>query len=163
MIHIECVSNVEFLIIVWQAKNAHIVERNILSEQFIGRGEKLVKKILDNPWGITGVNAQVNITKLIPASALKDYDQEILNHNFDFLALRRNLKHIVIEVNYKHGDKAAKKWTNIFVPLLKQFDYDIMTVDDYECVNLFKEHNKPTYLDIIDMVMAFKKAKIKIG
>jgi len=136
---------------------------SVTNEQFIGRGEKLIKKILINPWGITGVNSQVNITKLIPASALKDYDQEILNHNFDFLALRKNLKHIVIEVNYKHGDKAAKKWSNIFVPLLKQFDYDVMTVDDYDSVNIFKEHNKPTYLDIIDMVMAFKKAKIKIG
>ena len=132
-------------------------------EQFIGRGEKLVKKILDNPWGITGVNTQVNITKLIPADALKDCDQEILNHNFDLLAIRRNLRHIVIEVNYKHGEKAAQKWRTIFVPLLKQFQYDYMTIDDYDCLNIFKEHNKPTYDDIIDMVNAFKKAKIKIG
>ena len=134
-----------------------------MSEQFIGKGEKLVHKILQNPWGITGVRPQVNITRVIPPSECKLLGEEILKHNFDFLAIRRNLKHIVIEVNYKHKEKAARKARQIFKPLLEKYEYDYMTIDDYDCESIFKPHSKPTYQDIIDMTNQFKKAGIKIG
>ncbi len=133
------------------------------NEQFIGRGEKLVKKILDNPWGIEGVRPQVNIRRVLPVAECDLLDEEILKHNFDFLCIRRNLKHIVVEVNYKHGEKAAQKARTIFEPLLKQYDYDYLTIDDYDCISIFKPHSKPTYDDIIDMTNQFKKAGIKIG
>ncbi len=134
-----------------------------MDEQYIGRGEKLCLKILNNPWGISGVRTQINITKLIPPDECAILDEEILKHNFDFLAIRKNLKHIVIEVNYKHKEKAARKARQIFEPLLKRFEYDYMTIDDWDCDSIFKPHSKPTYKDVIDMTNQFKKAGIKIG
>jgi len=125
--------------------------------------KKLCLKILNNPWGITGVNSQVNITKLIPASECELLDEEILKHNFDFLAIRKNLRFIVIEVNYKHKEKAAQKARQIFKPLLERYEYDYMTIDDWDCLSIFKPHSTPTYDDIIDMTNQFKKAGIKIG
>ncbi len=134
-----------------------------MDEQYIGRGEKLCHKILNNPWGISGVNSQVNITKLIPSDECDLLDEEILKHNFDFLAIRPNLRHIVIEVNYKHREKAAQKARQIFKPLLERYEYDYMTIDDWDCDSIFKPHKMPTYDDIIDMTNQFKKAGIKIG
>ena len=134
-----------------------------MDEQYIGRGEKLCLKILNNPWGLSGVRPQVNITKLIPAAECDLLDEEILHHNFDFLAIRKNLRHVVIEVNYKHKEKAARKARQIFKPLLERYEYDYMTIDDWDCQNIFKPHSKPTYNDIIDMTNQFKKAGIKIG
>jgi len=133
------------------------------NEQFIGRGEKLVKRILENPWNIEEVKSQVNITKLIPASALEYYDQEILNHNFDFVAIRKNLKHLVIEVNYKHREKAAKKWKTIFVPLLEESGYVPVTIDDYDCDSLFSDHTMLNYRDIKDVANQFKKAGVTLN
>ena len=112
-----------------------------MSEQFIGRGEKLCLKILNNPWGIQGINSQVNITRLIPPDECAFLDEEILKHNFDFLAIRPDLKHIVIEVNYKHKEKAARKARQIFKPLLERYEYDYMTIDDWDCLSIFKPHS----------------------
>ena len=134
-----------------------------MSEEYIGRGEKLCYKILKNPWGINGVTPQVNITRLLPPDECALLDEEILKHNFDFLAIRQNLRFIVIEVNYKHKEKAARKARQIFKPLLEKYDYDYMTIDDWDCMSIFKPHSKPTYDDIIDMTNQFKKAGIKIG
>ena len=134
-----------------------------MSEQFIGKGEKLVYKILDNPWGIEGVRPQVNISRVLPKDEFDLLDEEIQKHNFDFLCIRRNLKHIIVEVNYKHKEKAAQKARQIFKPLLEKYEYDYLTIDDYDCESIFKPHSKPTYKDIIDMTNQFKKAGIKIG
>ena len=134
-----------------------------INEQFIGRGEKLVKRILENPWNIEEVKAQVNITKLIPSSGLEYYDQEILNHNFDFVAIRKNLKSLVIEVNYKHREKAAKKWQTIFVPLLEQFGYYPVIIDDYDCDSLFSDHSMVNYRDIKDVANQLKKAGVALN
>ena len=145
-----------------QEMNMSVLYGEKLLNKFIGRGEDNVKIILQRLFPHSVIKIQIPIQSLIRNEDYNFLDQEIKNHKFD-LVMYNGPHTLVIEVNYKHGDKAAKKWTNIFVPLLKHHEYDVMTVDDYDCVNIFKDHYKPTYLDVIDMVMAFKKAKIKIG
>ncbi len=131
--------------------------------EFIGRGENLVQSILENPWGITGVIPQQNISKMIPSSAFDLLDKEIQNHNFDFVCIRKDMPWLVIEVNYKHKEKAAKKWREIFTPLLIEHGYLPVTIDDYDCESLFKEHSTVNYRDIKDICNQFKKAGVKIG
>ena len=135
--------------------------------QFIGRGEVLSQKIVWKFLDCEEINEQVNITKLIPWNELKDLDPEILNHNFDFVVRRPMSKpDIVVEVNYKHKEKAARKWSLIFVPLLKKYDYEYMTIDDYDCrekglfyLNSKKEH-KICWDDHRDIIDALEKAGV---
>ncbi len=130
---------------------------------FIGRGERLVSKLLQNPFGISHLTPQVNIRTILPSHIYESLDEEIQKHNFDFIATRRNLPNLIIEVNYKHGEKAARKARTIFKPLAEENGYDYLTIDDYECLTLFKEFGHPTYQDVIDLVFAFKTAGIKLG
>jgi len=133
----------------------------------IGRGEILSQKILWKFLDCEEINEQVNITKLIPDSEWAVLDPEILNHNFDFIIKRPMSKpDIVVEVNLGHREKAAKKWRLIFVPLLKQYGYEFMTIDDYDCrdkglfyLNSKKEH-KISWDDYRDIIDSLEKAGI---
>lgn len=133
--------------------------------QFIGRGERLVRSLLTNPFSIQDIFGQVPLENLIPRPRWNLLDEEVQKHKFDFVAVRHNHKKLVIEVNYKHGEKSAKKWNNIFVPLLKEFGYDVLTVDDYNCDTLFsnlKRDIHPSYSDLNDLINALKVGKIEI-
>jgi len=142
-------------------------------QRYIGRGEVLSQKIIWKLLSCVEIYEQVNITKLITLSELKDLDPEILKHNFDFVIKRpMNKPDIVVEVNYGHKEKAAKKWRLIFVPLLKKYGYDFMTIDDYDCrsslpgekglfhLNSKKEH-EPSWNDWRDIIDSLEKAGIK--
>lgn len=135
--------------------------------QFIGRGEVLSQKILWKFLDCEEIYEQVNITKVIPISFMLNMDQEILNHNFDFLIHRTIKKDIVVEVNYKHKEKAARKWRQIFVPLLQEAGYEFITIDDYDCrkkglfyLNSKKEHEL-SWDDYRDVIDALEKSGVK--
>ena len=68
-------------------------------------------------------------------------DQEFKNHNCD-LVMYDGPKTIVIEVNYKHGEKAAQKWSEIFAPLIRKAGKIPVTIEDYNCEVLFSDSNK---------------------
>ena len=97
-------------------------------------------------------------------------DQEIKNHKFDFVIYRKT-DIIVLEVNYKHGPKAAQKWVDIFIPLLKSstkfghLKIIPITIDDYDCRSLFnlnsKKQHKITWDDYRDIIDALEKAGVK--
>lgn len=124
-------------------------------EQFIGRGEKEIQKILQGLFPKGEVSTQVPLYSLIKDEDYEILDQEIKNHNFD-LVLYLGLNVLVIEVNYKHGEKAAKKWSEIFTPLLLKAERTPVTIDDYNCEFIFSDskrlkEKKPwgSYIDII--------------
>jgi len=134
--------------------------------QYIGRGELPSKKILLKLLPCVGIQGQVNIKDVVLPEDYAILDQEIKNHNFDWVVRRTNLPDIVIEVNYSHKEKAARKWRQIFVPMIKRAGILYMTIDDYDCrakglfyLNSKKEHHISwdDYRDIID---SFEKVGI---
>ena len=123
--------------------------------KFIGRGENEVKKILGILFPRANISAQVPIELLIKSEDYKLLDQEIKNHKFD-LVVYNGPNTLVVEVNYKHKEKAAKKWSNIFTNLLINSFKIPVTIDDYNCEYLFSDSKKlkqknpwGSYIDII--------------
>ena len=123
--------------------------------QFIGRAEKQVKKILEEIYPFTLIIPQYPIRKLIPNSDYQRFDEEIQKHSFDMVVF--NPVKLIVEVNYKHGEKAARKWRTIFVPMINNLHLIPVTVDDYECDSIFRHDinstkplNKADYQDVIN-------------
>ncbi len=124
-------------------------------DDFIGRGENEVKRIFQALFPQSAIYAQVPISLLISSKEYELLDQEIKNHKFD-LVVYNGPNVLVIEVNYKHKEKAAKKWRNIFTNLLINAQKTPITIDDYNCEYLFSDSErlkkkKPwgSYLDVI--------------
>jgi len=122
---------------------------------FIGRGENEVKKILQALFPNADISAQVPIELLIRMKDFEILDQEFKNHKFD-LVLYNGPNILVIEVNYKHKEKAAKKWSNIFTNLIINNGKIPVTIEDYNCEFLFSDSKRLTqknpwgpYLDVI--------------
>lgn len=132
---------------------------------FIGRAEKLSKKILLKQLQCIGIEQQVNIKSIISKEDYDFLDEEVQNHNFDLVMRRTHAKDIVIEVNYKHGEKIANKIRRIFKPLVEQSGYLFLEIHDWECETLFwlntKKEHPVTWQDYIDVINALKTAGIK--
>ncbi len=133
--------------------------------QFIGRGEETVESILQqlfhlnartfSQYPIRGI-----VTELDEFGSLSD---EVKKHKFDFYVRRDNKQSLIIEVNYKHGDKADKKWNNIFVPLIRRKDMIPVTIDDFSCESLFKDMYHPITLgDWRDVLQALIHAEVEL-
>jgi len=79
---------------------------------------------------------------------------------------RRNKPHLIVEINFKHGEQAAKKWREIFEPMLKRYKHDILLIQDYECDYLFKPEDYTKHVlswnDVLDVCNALKLSKISI-
>jgi hypothetical protein len=131
--------------------------------QFIGRGENLSIKILLRLFPYSKIESQVPISKVITPEQYHSLDEVYKKHKFDFF-IDIN-KWLAVEVNYKHGNKAAEKWANVFLPLLKKNGLLGMTIDDYDCRTLFKlnskKEHKVTWDDFRDIIDALEKAGIK--
>ena len=139
------------------------------NNQFVGRGEKLFKNIIQRIYPESIVIPQVNIGALIFPSDFNELDQEFRNHNVDFVVRvseSADSQIIIAEINYKHGDKAAKKWSGVFSPLLQKAGYIPLTVDDYDCreKGIFylnsKDEHIPTWDDWRDVIDALEKAGV---
>lgn len=122
---------------------------------FIGRGEKEVKEILQVLFPKAVVAEQVPIIKLIKSEEYNILDQEVKNHKFDLVAYV-GFNTLVIEVNYKHKEKAAQKWRTIFTKVLVDSGKIPVTIDDYNCEYLFSDSKKliknnpwGNYIDVI--------------
>lgn len=123
-----------------------------MNTDFIGRGEVEVKKILQAFFPSGVVSIQVPLYRLINEEDYDILDQEIKNHKFD-LVVYMGMNILVVEVNYKHGEKAARKWSEIFVPLLRKAGRIPVTIEDYNCEYLFSDTKKKkpwgSHLDIL--------------
>jgi len=142
-----------------------------LSEsKYIGRGEVLTENILYRLLQVMGITPQVNIEKIVLDEDYEILDQEIKNHNFDFVmsAVGTSRKNgVVIEVNYKHKEKAAKKWRQILVPMIERAGYLYLTINHWDCrkrglfwLNSKKEHPVVTWDDVRDIIDALETAGI---
>lgn len=136
--------------------------------QFIGRAEPEVLEILKQIYPNTLIIPQYPIRKLIPFSWYNGLGEETKKHKFDFVVFTHTL--LVIEVNYKHGEKAAKKWRQIFAPMIKELSNPCaipVTIDDYECLTLFKHtrtnHTKLRKSDYTDVINALQTARVCVN
>lgn len=131
---------------------------------FIGRAEKEVEEILTRLLLPDLIRVQVSLKEIINTSEFYILGKEVQKHIFDLLVVRRDKPDIIVEINYKHKEKAAKKWREIFEPLLKKHGYDILLIHDYECDYLFKPQDYIkhilSYNDMIDVINALKTQKI---
>jgi hypothetical protein len=126
---------------------------------FIGRGEAVVQKILEQFYPTAAIIPQYPVKKLIPEIEWGLWNPEHLNHKFDFMVDKGHGYKYIIEVNYKHGAKADKKSHKIWQPFLNEQEIILVRIDDWECKSLFKkEHQKPTWDDYIDVINAMKLA-----
>lgn len=112
-----------------------------MSEQFIGLGEKEAKSILQKLFPKAVVAPQVPLQRLIPSAEFLRLNEEVQKHKFD-LVVYNGPNILVIEINYKHGEKAAKKWSNIFTNLLVNSGKIPVTIDDYNCEYLFSKSTR---------------------
>lgn len=138
-----------------------------MSNNFIGRGEILTKKVLLRLINCIGIQGQVNIKHIILPEYYEVLDPEIQNHNFDLVLRRTHGKDIVIEVNYRHKEKAARKSRQIFEPMVKSAGYEYLTIDDYDCrkrgifwLSTDKKHLAVTWEDFRDIIDSLEKAGI---
>jgi len=135
-------------------------------DEFVGRAEKLVKKILQSLLDPIEIRTQVKLQDLIPYDEYILFDTEFQKHKFDMVVEQKNKKLIVVEVNYKHGTKAAFKWNNVFDALLRKHGHLILLVKDYECDYLFKPQDyskhKVSWYDVIDVIHALNMANIHV-
>lgn len=126
-----------------------------MGSNYIGRGEPEVEKVLQALFPDARIFSQVPIESLIKDKEFAELSDEVKKHKFDF-AVHTPTNTIVVEVNYKHGEKAAKKWQHIFVDLLVDNGHLPVTIEDYNCEYLFTKskrltHKKPwgPYIDVI--------------
>lgn len=140
------------------------------SNQFIGKGEVLTGEFLKILFPNYSVIPQFPIRRIFFRDLLgwNILSTEVQKHNFDFLVSNTELKkYYAIEVNYKHKEKAAKKWRNIFVPILLKNGIIPVAINDYDCKRLFKsitklEHYAEALDDIITAIRIAEKENKKL-
>lgn len=133
--------------------------------KYIGRGEVRVRDMLLKLFDCE-IAQQVNIKKIIYPEDYDFLDQEVKNHNFDLVMIPTHGKPVVIEINFKHGEKIAEKLRRVIVPLVKKRGYLYMEINDWDCVqrglfwlNSNKEH-PPTWNDVKDVINALEISEI---
>ena len=126
-----------------------------LSEQFIGRAERHVGKILRHLFPEMSVSTQMPLWTAISDEDFLNLGEEFKKHKFDFVMYNGPMT-IVIEVNYKHGEKAAQKWSDVFAPLIRKAGKIPVTIEDYNCEVLFSDSLRDSnvipwgaYIDVI--------------
>jgi len=131
---------------------------------FIGRAEKEAQSIFKKLFNTDNISSQVSLQQLIPTEEFNWLNEEVQKHKFDLYVCDFRL---IIEINYKHGEKAARKWRTIFKPLLEQYHYQTLTIDDYECESLFEPQDyskhKSSWNDYNDIINAIITQKIAIN
>lgn len=146
------------------------VEHGILAldNPYIGRAEPEVFQILSEIYPDTLIIPQHPIQKLIPYSWYNGLSQENKQHKFDFVVFTKTL--LVVEVNFKHKEKAAIKWRRIFAPMIEELTNPKaipVPIKDYESLTLFK-HTKTNHKPLIkqdyqDVLMALKMAGVCVN
>lgn len=132
---------------------------------FIGRAEPEVEFILTRLLDASLIKTQVPLRSLINDSEYFTLSEEVQKHKFDMIIYRRAKDPIlVVEVNYKHKEKAAKKWRTIFEPMLKRYGHQTLTINDYECDHLFQPQDyskhKLSWRDVVDVCYALELSNI---
>jgi hypothetical protein len=134
---------------------------------FVGRGERRVQRILESLFhGKAFVIPQMPIEKIIKPEEFAILGKEHNRHKFDLVVkfvTVFNRSDIVVEVNYSHGNGAAKKWLNVYMPAVKSAGKIPVTIDDHACKSIFdtKEERPLRWMDYIDVINALDVAGVK--
>jgi len=137
----------------------------VSESQFVGRGEIRTKNILLKLFDCE-ITQQVNIKKIIHAEDYDFLDEEIQNHNFDLVMMPVHGKPVVIEINFKHGEKISKKLRQVIVPLIRKRGYEYLDINDWDCEErgLFWQNSKGehpiTWTDYHDIINALQTCNI---
>lgn len=141
--------------------------REVEEMSFIGRGEVIASKILRVLVPCVGIKQQVNIQDIALPEQFALLDQEIKNHNFDLMICRNSEPDIVVEINYKHKERAAQKYRQIFGPLVRDAGLEFLEINDWDCrkrglfwLNSKREHLAITWTDYQDVIDALNLAGI---
>lgn len=129
-----------------------------------GRGEERVEYILGKIFGVDRIMTQVPISSVISPEDYDDLGKEHNKHKFDLALLGEPT--CIIEVNYKHGTIAHKKWQVYKTLIEKNPHFKTITIDDNECESLFKlddnGRHHDTWQDWIDVIRAFEIAGVSV-
>lgn len=129
---------------------------------FIGRGENRVAKILRYLFPGNEVCPQMPIESIINREDYNALDERYQKHKFDLVLITAN-HDAVIEVNYKHKVGAARKWHNVFLPLLQKAGVLSVAVNDFECESIFDGKERDLcWQDYVDVINAFRIAKVRL-
>ena len=127
--------------------------------------EKESKKILKRLLNPIKIKEQVPLVDLIPYEEYNFFNDEVQKHKFDLLIITETEK-IIVEINYKHKEKAARKWRVIFTPTLERLGYKLLIINDYDCETLFKPQDyskhKWSKQDDQDIINALELAQIPL-
>jgi hypothetical protein len=111
------------------------------------------------------ITPQYPIKNLISKVDFEFLDDVFQKHQFDYYIRREGFvvsHQAVIEVNYKHKTGAARKMYNVFKPLMEKNGIKYITVDDWDCRNLFRQTDdkahKLSWDDFRDVIDALEKA-----
>ena len=123
-----------------------------------------VQKILQQLFPHSEIRTQVPIENLICLQDFNLLDIEFQNHKFDMVVY--NGPHILaVEVNYKHKEKATRKWEKVFTKILKNNNKIPITIDDYNCETLFldpKKKIKNPWGSYIDVIRELQRQKVTL-
>ena len=136
--------------------------------EFIGRAEPEVFKILSEIYPNILIIPQYPIRKLIPRSWYDRLSSENKKHKFDFIVYAESL--LIVEINFCHKEKAAIKWRRIFEPMIEKLENPKaipVLIKDYECLTLFK-HTKTNHKPLVkqdyqDVLMGLKMAGVSVN
>ena len=135
-----------------------------MTYDFIGKGERESESILHKLFPFAEIVAQVPIMRLIKRVDYESLGEEFQKHNCD-LVVYNGPNTLVVEINYKHKEKAAKKWSNVFSNMLINNGKIPVTIDDYNCEYLFSDSKrlikKYPWGSFIDIIRELQRQGIK--
>ncbi|MCV0398517.1 MAG: hypothetical protein K5785_00825 [Nitrosarchaeum sp.] len=114
---------------------------------FVGRSEDLVQDIICRLYRYTESWTQVPIVDIINKEDSEIYGEEFSKHKCDIVLNVANVddgksfQSLVVEVNYKHKDKAGRKWNNNFGPDIVKSGKIPVRIDDFNCRSSIKKEN----------------------
>lgn len=126
----------------------------------IGRGEDQVYQTLQRFFPEAKIERQFSLSRILSTEEYQSLAPEYQKHKFDFAVFRKSARSILIEVNYKHGKIAREKW-QIYKFLGEQYNFDTLTIEDYECPQIFS--NTPlSWLHFVEVALTLAKHHISV-
>ena len=137
---------------------------------YVGRAEELTASIVKRIFPGSIVYPQYHIKHIISTDERNFLGEELKKHKFDFL-IKTGVQTLAVEVNYKHGNRAAIKW-EIYKKFLAKYKILPVTFDDWDCrssepktLGLFqltgKKEHKDSWNDWRDVIDQLEKAEVK--
>ena len=119
---------------------------------FEGRGERRVKHILERIFETVAIS-QAPIKHLISNQQYDQMSEVYQKRKYD---LYLPTKKLIVEVNYKHTNKAQQK-EGIHAAHLKEEGINLIPIQDWNCPRLFRDSHLPSWDDWIEVIQELKR------